>query len=129
MRPERTPTGFCQDEGGFLFPHPCGRPASASCMRCGKLVCGRHLSTVDAELVCSTCAREDSDDDSEDETQTSAREDEDDPSYYYEDYGYYGPGSSLGGDKGHDPNDFTEADGESLRHEDDASFEEDLGGS
>jgi hypothetical protein len=50
-------------------------------------------------------------------------------SYYYRGYGYYGRGY-WGHDVLHDPNDFTEADGESLRskarHDD---FEEDMGGS
>jgi hypothetical protein len=49
-------------------------------------------------------------------------------SYYYRDYGYYGHGSS-GHDILHDPDDFTEADGESLRAEGSQPFEEDMGGS
>ncbi|MFP2930589.1 hypothetical protein ACLESO_36405 [Pyxidicoccus sp. 3LG] len=102
-------------------------------MRCEKRICALHLALVEGETRCSTCAREGADDDEDsDETERDSGRstDEDDPSYYYEDYGYYGPGSSVGGgDTAHDPNDFTEADGESLRHEDDASFEEDLGGS
>jgi hypothetical protein len=77
----------------------------------------------DGELLCTRCGAEDSDEDEDSDSDTS----EDDPSYYYEGYGYYGPSSP--GSQGQDPNDFTEADGESLRHEDDASFEEDLGGS
>jgi hypothetical protein len=127
--------GPCQQSTGFLFSHDCGRPAAAACMKCGKRVCDMHLTALGTELVCSTCAEDDDDDEDEDEdgdhdsgdSDSDSGPDEDDPSYYYKDYGYYGPGSAWG--RGKDPNDFTEADGESLRHEEDASFEEDLGGS
>lgn len=131
MSPFPLREGPCQASTGFLFAHECGQPAAASCPRCGKRVCDTHLVAAAEELVCSTCAE--ADDEGHEGGTTSHSDsapDEDDPSYYYKDYGYYGPGSSLGGgSSSRDSNDFTEADGESLRHEDDTSFEEDLGGS
>ena len=126
MSPLPLPSGTCEQTTGFLFSHPCGQPVSVACMRCGQLVCEEHVSAVDAELLCVTCAQ---DDDGEGDNETASTTPEDDPSYYYDGYGYYGPGSSWGGGASRDPNDFTEADGESLRREDDASFEEDPGGS
>ncbi len=122
------PLPACQQEGGFLFAHACGQPAGAQCMRCGKQVCDAHLMMEEGEMLCPTCA-EQNEDDGEGGSESSDH-DENDPSYYYDDYGYYGPGSSFSSGGGsRDPNDFTEADGTSLRNEDDAAFEEDLGGS
>lgn len=125
------PEGPCQQSTGFLFAHDCGQPAAAACMQCGKRVCDLHLTSLGTELVCPTCAENDDDDEgaSDSNSDSAAAADEDDPSYYYEDYGYYGSGSAWGRGGGKDPNDFTEADGASLRNEEDASFEEDLGGS
>lgn len=124
--------GPCEQSTGFLFAHDCGRPAAAACLKCGKRVCDMHLTALGSELLCATCAEDGEDDEGSDgdsDSDSGFSDDEDDPSYYYKDYGYYGPGSAWGRGGGHDPNDFTEADGESLRHEEDASFEEDLGGS
>ncbi len=133
MSPASLPTGPCEQTTGFLFSHECGVPAAAACPRCGKRVCDAHLSAVGGELLCTTCAEEEDEDaddaESEGDADSDASTDEDDPSYYYQDYGAYGPGSAWSRGGGTDPNDFTEADGESLRHEEDASFEEDLGGS
>ncbi|QSQ21842.1 hypothetical protein JY651_42965 [Pyxidicoccus parkwayensis] len=122
--------GPCQYRTGFLFAHECGRLAGATCSKCGKRVCDMHLTALGEGLVCASCAEDDDgDEDSEGGSDSDVdSSDEDDPSYYYKDYGYYGPGSTWSRD-GNDPHDFTEADGESLRHEEDASFEEDLGGS
>ncbi|AEI64003.1 hypothetical protein [Corallococcus macrosporus] len=113
----------CQENVGFLFSHGCGSPAAMTCMRCAMPLCEQHMTPVGAEMLCARCARE-----HEDSTGDRGAVDEDDPSYYYEDYGYYGAATSGHG-RAHDANDFTEADGESLRREDDASFEEDMGGS
>ena len=126
------PEGACEEGTGFLFTHACGQPAAASCPRCGKRLCDAHLVAEGGELLCATCAEaEDGDDEgAEGGSTTDSTPDEDDPSYYYKDYGYYGPRAVFGGQaSSKDPNDFTEADGQSLRNEDDASFEEDLGGS
>ncbi|WP_240359265.1 hypothetical protein [Pyxidicoccus trucidator] len=136
MSPSPMSEGLCQESTGFLFSHECGLPAGAGCPRCGKRVCDAHLTSAGGELVCATCAEDteegdesDSDSDSDSGPDSDSSPAEDDPSYYYKDYGYYGPGSSWAGSGAKDPNDFTEADGESLRHEGDSSFEEDLGGS
>jgi hypothetical protein len=131
MSPVSISTGPCQQSTGFLFSHECGLPAAATCPRCGKRVCDAHLSALGGELVCTSCAETGEEEGADEESGGDAGSDvsEDDPSYYYRDYGYYGPGSAWAKDGGRDPNDFTEADGESLRHEEDASFEEDLGGS
>ncbi|WP_338873152.1 hypothetical protein [Myxococcus stipitatus] len=111
----------CEVSTGFLFSRPCGMPAGALCPRCGQRACDAHLTSVEGALVCTSCGAQDSGD-SEDEGDEDART-------YYQDYGYYGSGSSWGRGTSRDPNDFTEADGESLRREEDAAFEEDLGGS
>ncbi|GEL70331.1 hypothetical protein [Myxococcus virescens] len=114
----------CQENVGFLFSHGCGSPAAMTCMQCAMPLCEQHVTSVGAEMLCATCARQ-----HEDYTGDRNGVDEDHPSYYYDDYGYYGASASSGSGRAHDANDFTEADGESLRHEDDASFEEDMGGS
>ncbi|MFP2900097.1 hypothetical protein [Corallococcus sp. 4LFB] len=131
MSPSFPSAEQCLETSGFLFSHPCERGASTQCMRCQKPICALHLRMLDgAETVCVTCARAaDNGDEDRDRSDTT---DEDDPSYYYEDYGYYGRDawrSSGSSSSSRDTNDFTEADGESVRREDDASFEEDLGGS
>ncbi|NOJ80643.1 hypothetical protein [Myxococcus xanthus] len=113
----------CQENVGFLFSHGCGSPAAMTCMRCAMPLCELHVTSVGAEMLCATCARQ-----HEDYAGERSGVDEDHPSYYYDNYGYYGSASSGSG-RAHDANDFTEADGASLRHEDDASFEEDMGGS
>ena len=131
--------GPCQDKAGFLFAHDCPRSAAQECTRCLKAICDGHSHLVDEVLLCTGCASNDDDDDEEDEGTEGelpdAWEDEPSPylssSYYYRDYGYYGHGS-WGHDLVPDPNDFTEADGESLRNEGSESselFEEDMGGS
>ncbi|AGC49083.1 hypothetical protein MYSTI_07811 [Myxococcus stipitatus DSM 14675] len=111
----------CEVSSGFLFAHACGLPTSSLCPRCGRRVCAVHMTTLDGAEVCSTCGGLGAGD-SEDEG-------DEDASTYYQDYGYYGSGSSWGRGTSRDPHDFTEADGESLRREEDAAFEEDLGGS
>ncbi|NOK01649.1 MULTISPECIES: hypothetical protein [Myxococcus] len=114
----------CQENVGFLFSHGCGSPAAMTCMRCAMPLCEQHVTSVGAEMLCATCARQ-----HDDYTGDRNGVDEDHPSYYYDNYGYYGAAASSGSGRAHDANDFTEADGASLRHEDDASFEEDMGGS
>lgn len=118
----------CEQAGGFLFSHECGQPAGSQCMRCSRFFCEAHLTMEEAEMLCQSCAEGEEDDEGDDVEEGSGSS-EDDPSYYYDDYGYYGSGSSWSSGGPQDPNDFTEADGESLRNEDDAAFEEDLGGS
>ncbi|WP_223641055.1 hypothetical protein [Corallococcus sp. EGB] len=132
MSPSFPSAEQCLETSGFLFSHPCERGATTQCMRCQKPICVLHMRTLDGEeTVCVTCARA-ADNGDENRDASSSEYDEDDPSYYYEDYGYYGRDAWRGSgssSSGTDRNDFTEADGESVRREDDASFEEDLGGS
>jgi hypothetical protein len=133
--------GPCQERAGFLFSHECPRLASHICTECTKVICDEHSQLMDGTQVCIGCATDDDDDEDDEGTEgelPDSWEDEPNPylasSYYYRDYGYYGHGS-WGHDLVHDPNDFTEADGESLRNEGSESFEgsdsfeEDMGGS
>jgi hypothetical protein len=100
-------------------------------MRCAKFICEQHGHLTGTELLCTACARtaaaeSNSESDADDSTL-------DDPylysSYHYNGYGYYGRGPWQHGEAGPDPDDFTEADGESLRGEASADFEQDMGGS
>ncbi|RKG81937.1 hypothetical protein [Corallococcus terminator] len=128
MSPSFASAEHCLETSGFLFSHACERGASTQCSRCQKPVCALHTRMLDDGEVCVSCARTaDNGDENRDGSETDW--DEDDPSYYYDGYGYYGRGAWTASGTSHDRNDFTEADGESLRREDDASFEEDLGGS
>jgi hypothetical protein len=136
--------GPCMERAGFLFSHDCPRVADRQCSHCLKAICDEHSHLVDEEMLCTHCASNDEDDDEDEGTEgelPDSWEDEPNPylysSYYYRDYGYYGHGS-WGHDLVHDPNDFTEADGESLRSESTEGsehfegserFEEDMGGS
>jgi hypothetical protein len=121
----------CQETAGFLFSHPCPRPASTQCTRCAKSICEQHGHTPGAELLCTTCAREDVGQEEEGDADSGADVAEDPylySSYHYNGYGYYGRGPWQG-EGGPDPDDFTEADGESLRGEEPLDFEQDMGGS
>jgi hypothetical protein len=77
---------------------------------------------VEEEVLCIECAR----------TAAPTEPSGDDPyfysSYYYRNYGFYGHGA-WGSQDLHDPNDFTEADGEALRADRPGDFEEDMSGS
>ncbi|CAM3409187.1 hypothetical protein G4177_00550 [Corallococcus sp. ZKHCc1 1396] len=128
MSPSFPSAEHCLETSGFLFSHACERAAATQCTRCQKPLCLLHMRMLDgAESVCVSCARMADNGESNDGSETDW--DENDPSYYYDGYGYYGRGAWTTAGASHDRNDFTEADGESLRREDDASFEEDLGGS
>ena len=141
MSPPSIPLGPCEERAGFLFAHECSSLATQPCGRCLKAICEGHSHLVAEELLCTSCFNDDDDDEDDEGTEgelPDSWEDEPNPylysSYYYRDYGYYGHGS-WGHDLVHDPNDFTEADGESLRNEGSESFEgsdsfeEDMGGS
>ncbi|MBJ6764982.1 hypothetical protein JGU66_29815 [Myxococcaceae bacterium JPH2] len=113
--------GQCMETAGFLFSRPCSRDAVEQCTYCQKAICMAHARPRETGTLCTSCARLMP-------VSPGDGSSMDDPSYYYDSYGYYGS-SSWGHGSSRDPHDFTEADGESLRQEDDASFEEDMGGS
>jgi hypothetical protein len=124
----------CQERAGFLFAHDCPRPAAQQCARCAKPICTRHgHPSASGEVLCTTCFKEQHVSEGGPGSDAPPDEVADNPylysSYYYRGHGYYGRGY-WGHDVLNDPNDFTEADGESLRskarHDD---FEEDMGGS
>jgi hypothetical protein len=127
MSPPPQSLGPCLERAGFLFAHDCPRPATQSCTRCSKPICVEHSRITDQDVLCIECAK------AEHSGATDNREPgEIDPylysSYYYRGFGFYGHGS-WGSDELHDPNDFTEADGESLRANVPGDFEEDMRGS
>lgn len=118
----------CQERAGFLFEHDCPRPAVRQCNRCGKPICALHGHPTDTQVLCTGCFKAkpppNVDDESRDNPFLTS-------SYYYRGYGYYGRDPWVPG-LGVDPNDFTEADGESLRAQRkrrQGEFEEDMGGS
>ncbi|WNG50006.1 hypothetical protein F0U60_42205 [Archangium minus] len=122
----------CLEKAGFLFAHDCPRPAAQQCARCAKPICIQHGHPVESgEVLCTTCLKQEGMTGSGSDPDTT-QEGEENPylysSYYYQDHGYYGPGS-WGHELLHDPNDFTEADGASLRAKVKHHFEEDMGGS
>jgi hypothetical protein len=123
----------CQERAGFLFAHDCPRPATQQCDRCAKPICTRHGHPAESgELLCTTCFKGQHASEDEPDSDVPLDEESDNPylysSYYYRGHGYYGRGH-WGHDVLHDPNDFTEADGESLRANVQRDFEEDMGGS
>ena len=124
----------CQETAGFLFKHPCDGEAYGYCNQCQKATCRRHTHAFGEDALCTGCAK------------TEVREGkrkghrygqyEDDPYFYgesyYPGYGRYGAGRwgyAYYSGSHHDPDDFTEADGESLRVEGDEAWEQDMGAS
>lgn len=118
----------CTETSGFLFSHPCRNAPSASCQKCAKGVCAKHIHPTPNGYMCTSCAKK---------AATSAKRHgrqwgawEDDPllygTFYYDDYGYYGRGHW-----GHEhlPDDFTEADGASFVEEGEGDWEHDMGAS
>lgn len=121
--------GLCQEKAGFLFSHSCNNIAVGECSLCGKQVCEDHWPTIDSVRLCTACGRKGIRENQG--TQPAARF-SGNPYFYgyaiYSGWGYYGPGvwgtdvagtSSVG-----DSNDFTEADGESVRAEEETGFEQ-----
>jgi len=123
--------GYCQDSAGFLFSHRCDRRSAHQCQGCPKVVCNDHVyRRTDGRILCATCAK----------IEFAAQYKKDDPKkgaeqegypYFFPDAYYKGFGEFPAGAWGHgllqagkrDPNDFTEADGKSLKKED--GFEQD----
>ncbi len=125
--------GICNEKSGFLFSHECYRPPVGSCNKCQKPVCEDHSHGVEETVLCTACAKKDRGRSARQESgQTYGRSryyHDHDPYFYggyYYGYGYYDSyhGSSVG-----DPDDFTEADAESLSSESsemDEGFESDM---
>ncbi len=129
------PPGPCQEKAGFLFAHDCPRPAVQRCAQCDKPICAEHAHPWNDQRVCTACFKATREEDASTGRFRRPHPDADaDPylysSYYYRGYGYYGLGY-WGHDLLDDPNDFTEADGMSLREHPQGGheFEEDMGGS
>ena len=126
--------GSCLERAGFLFAHDCPRPASQRCERCSKTICAEHSHQDGRQVLCTECFRSFL----QGEQEAGRRRDLPllktlspllIPAFYYQNYGYYGRGA-WGHEQLNDPNDFTEADGESLRRAARGHhFEEDMQGS
>ena len=132
--------GICNERSGFLFSHECYLPPTAACSRCQKPVCADHsheLVDREGEVLCTSCVkRERKQQYRGAPTKKSRRRDReddygyddyDDGAYFYGGY-YYGQVyyDTYHGSSRNDPNDFTEADAESLAGEMDAGFEADM---
>jgi len=131
---------MCNERSGFLFSHNCDRFDTSRCIHCEKPICEEHTTPTVEGAVCTSCAKNDVGH-VEEETDNSYpggrrqrhSHDHYDPyfygGYYYSDYGRY-HGRRWGHQHHnslHDDNDFTEADSESLSHQDNEDFESDLG--
>ncbi len=131
--------GRCNDKSGFLFSHTCFRPQEYICETCQKPVCEDHIVQLDANFFCTTCVKKKQTKKSGHQSghrRNDVYDDYHDPYFYggyYYGHGYYGHGY-YGHHHGyhshssshHDPNDFTEADAESLVDEADDDFENDM---
>lgn len=153
MRLELHQRTRCAERAGFLFRHACPYDAISSCDACGKAICQEHVQQVDpAELknraklddgvratgraeICIACAKQLG---QNDRSSVHQNRDDYDPFWYshsyYPGYYLYGPGhwgSAFGSHDAaaHDRNDFSEADGNSLRADGDDAFEHDAAGS
>ncbi len=122
--------GICNETSGFLFSHECFRPLAGDCGSCRKPVCEDHSHEVEGTLLCTACAKKDRKRRGRDESTgrygRSRYYNDYDPYFYggyYYGYGYYGGYHSS---RHSDPNDFTEADAESLSAEADEDFENDM---
>lgn len=124
------PSEQCCDKSGFLFKHACDREPVDHCQFCGRPVCEEHAVVRDDQATCSTCL-----------SKRIGRGRRGGRGYVDDDWPYvYGPWHYSGYDYGRsshahqsyshastsDPNDFTEADGESLQASGNESFEADM---
>jgi hypothetical protein len=130
--------GRCNEKSGFLFSHACSRPPNVTCDVCQKPICGDHVHQAGADALCTSCVKK-RQSRRGNQSGRSHRSHYDD--HYYDDdpyfYGGYYYGHSYYGHNYHstghnhptahnDPNDFTEADAESLAAEHDDDFENDM---
>lgn len=122
--------GMCNEKSGFLFSHECFNVPTSNCDRCQKPICYEHAHEDGKVMICTTCAKKRQ---SRDRGRSGGRGgrshfDHHDP-YFYSGY-YYGHGyhGGLHG-HGHDPFDFTEADGANLMGDSHDGFEDDMSAS
>ena len=134
----------CQERSGFLFPHPCGHPASQACAQCHRPVCGQHtIQDSTGRLLCTTCAKTTLPPQTRGAPRPQAHP-YDHPYfysyYYYPDYHYRFPHRRAAGSSPApaDRNDFTSGDQGVLQPPEEAGgdfsggpdmFEDDMGGS
>ncbi|MEK6236139.1 MAG: hypothetical protein N2C14_15645, partial [Planctomycetales bacterium] len=105
-----------------------------ACGQCEKPICQNHGSDVNGVTLCTTCAKRglaaEGGTSGGGHSSRRYRDSYHDDPYYYGPtyYSGYGRHSHRRGNSGtHDPDDFTEADAESMRHEGDEEFEHDMG--
>lgn len=117
---------FCNETSGFLFNHDCQRAPINHCGQCNKPICDEHSHQNQSEILCTECAKKIRQHGSRQRGQAEDYQDWNDP-YFYAGY-YYGSSytGSYHAASRNDPHDFTEADGESLDHESDEGFENDM---
>ena len=122
--------GQCCDKSGFLFKHACDREPIDHCCFCGRPICQEHAVVRDDRVMCSTCLSKRL----RGVSRGGGRSVHEDWPYIYGPWHYsgydYGRSSHAHESYSHasasDPNDFTEADGESLRTSGNDAFETDL---
>ncbi len=122
----------CLEKSGFLFDHSCEENATLQCQYCEKAVCHLHAHSEVGTAACTKCMRG-----SVRQARAAGHTTiyDDDPYFYgmtrYRGYGRYRAGAWGAGfyAAAHRREDFTEADAESLRNADDASWERDMGAS
>ncbi len=112
--------GICEETSGFLFSHPCDRPAVGNCFECGRAVCQAHTASQYDGVLCTSCAKQ--------HYREEKRRyfDKHDPYYYPTHHypGYY-----------YDEHDFNESDearlmaGKELTEDEAGAFEDDMGAS
>ncbi len=149
--------GMCHETSGFLFSHKCDRFSVQKCGLCQKPVCEDHGHQTPEGIVCTVCLKKKAADErlAKTDTDTTHHSYHDhyssDPYFYgpryYPGYGVHSTvrrsetttssvdsDNTSGGDfpsdgASPDPADFTEGDAESVRQEEDADFETDMGAS
>lgn len=131
----------CQENSGFLFKHACRHHAEATCPKCQRQICDRHLRFVYNQFLCVSCARRPQGTAVDGRGPDGAGDYRYDPygyaDYHYPGYGRYSDGywgswwfaSHHGHRSRHDPDDFTVADAQNLHQDGDEAFERDMGAS
>lgn len=120
---------ICNEKSGFLFSHDCYMVPHETCQRCQKPICLEHSHQEGGTTICTTCAKKRrSRSEGTGRSAGRRRHDSYDP-YFYGGY-YHGYGNGYGMNVGgHDPFDFTDADGGSLMDDGQGGFENDMSAS